>query len=424
MTPEAFDKLHSLVKFGLTREWLCREPISPGERLAMCLRHLASGMSIPDVAMAFRVGIETARLAIHCTCRVLWEVLSPLYMKPPMGAQWHEIASGFWQRWQFLNWLAAVDGKHVQIKCPRKPGSLYFNYKKTFSIVLMAVADSQYLFRLIDVGAPRRFSNGGVFKDSPIGKRLEQGKLGLPRAASLPGTGTTGLFVDMVTQNSTLRRQQLLSRADFSFWPEFYAGPGHQDTDSAQFMGPWLKAPRSPNPAPDEHRINLKGFGPVAEGEALKFVALQTVLAKVGVEKLSAAVRKFGLSDRAVILNHAVDEDCITVRCKDLPFGDKENYEPISSPYDVLSRCIHATPIRVHRQDICDGVLMALLTTYIRSATSLADVEVDLNVFRVNLRGRSRRNLETELIAALASNTCLASINVRCAILTSMLTFL
>lgn len=67
---------------------------------------------------------------------------------------------------------------------------------------------------------------------------------------------------------------------------------------------------------------------------------------------------------------------------------------------------------------------MALLTTDIRSETSLADVEVDLNVFSVNLRGRSHPNVETELIAALASNICLASINVRCAILTSMLTFL
>lgn len=36
--------------------------------------------------------------------------------------------------------------------------------------------------------APGRFSDGGVFKDSPIGKRLEQGKLGLPRCASLPGS--------------------------------------------------------------------------------------------------------------------------------------------------------------------------------------------------------------------------------------------
>ncbi|KAH7951316.1 hypothetical protein HPB52_007742 [Rhipicephalus sanguineus] len=176
MTPHTFDKLHSMVKFGLTREWLCREPITSGERLAICLRYLASGMAILDVAMAFRVGIETARVAIHCTCRVLWDVLSPLYMKPPTGAEWHEIASGFWQRWQFPNCLGAVDGRHVQIKCPRKSGSLYFNYKR----------ECQYLFRLIDVGAPGRFSDGGVFKDSPIGKRLEQGKLGLPRAASLP----------------------------------------------------------------------------------------------------------------------------------------------------------------------------------------------------------------------------------------------
>ncbi|XP_049515023.1 uncharacterized protein LOC125941554 [Dermacentor silvarum] len=129
MTPETFEKLHSLVDDHLTKQWLCRKPISSGERLAMCLRYLASGMSIPDVAMAFRVGIETAREAIHSTSRVLWEVLSPLYMQPPSEAQWRDIAEGFWQRWQFPNCLGAVDGKHVQIKCPNKSGSLYFNYK-------------------------------------------------------------------------------------------------------------------------------------------------------------------------------------------------------------------------------------------------------------------------------------------------------
>lgn len=54
-------------------------------------------------------------------------------------------------------------------------------------------------------------------------------------------------------------------------------------------------------------------FETVAEGEALKFVALQTVPAKVGVEKLSAAIREFGLRDRVVILNHAVDEEYVKV---------------------------------------------------------------------------------------------------------------
>lgn len=50
----------------------------------------------------------------------------------------------------------------------------------------MAVVDSQYLFRLVDVGAPGRFSDGGIFKDSLIGKRMHEGKLNLPRAATLP----------------------------------------------------------------------------------------------------------------------------------------------------------------------------------------------------------------------------------------------
>lgn len=44
-------------------------------------RYLSSGMRIPDVAVAFRVGIETARQAIHLTCLVIWEELSPIYMK-------------------------------------------------------------------------------------------------------------------------------------------------------------------------------------------------------------------------------------------------------------------------------------------------------------------------------------------------------
>ncbi|KAH7959014.1 hypothetical protein HPB49_007323 [Dermacentor silvarum] len=41
-------------------------------------------------------------------------------------------------------------------------------------------------FRLIDVSNPGRLSDGGIFKDSPIGKRLEKGELGFPRAAQLP----------------------------------------------------------------------------------------------------------------------------------------------------------------------------------------------------------------------------------------------
>ncbi|XP_064466875.1 uncharacterized protein LOC135378005 [Ornithodoros turicata] len=129
MLPDTFDRLHRLVESALTKEYLCREPISSGERLALTLRYLSSAMDLKDVAMAYRMGLETAREAILLTCTALWEILKERYMKPPTTIEWQEIAAGFMERWQFPNCLGAVDGKHVKITAPKRSGTTYFNYK-------------------------------------------------------------------------------------------------------------------------------------------------------------------------------------------------------------------------------------------------------------------------------------------------------
>lgn len=67
--------------------------------------------------------------------------------------------------------ISSYDGKYFCDSC-----SIAFREP----IVLMAVIDSQYLFRLVDVGAPGRFSDGGIFQDSLIGKQMHEGKLNLP----------------------------------------------------------------------------------------------------------------------------------------------------------------------------------------------------------------------------------------------------
>lgn len=59
--------------------------------------------------------------------------------------------------------VGAIDGKHVRIQCPGKSGSLFYNYKDYYSIVLFAVVDTEYKFIGIDVGSYGRESDAGIF---------------------------------------------------------------------------------------------------------------------------------------------------------------------------------------------------------------------------------------------------------------------
>lgn len=94
-------------------------------------------------------------------------------------------AKEFWRRWSFHNVIGAIDGKHVRIVAPNNTGSLYFNYKNYFSIVLLAMVDANYKFLLVDIGSYGKEGDAGIFNKSEMGKLITNGSF-FPPPRSLP----------------------------------------------------------------------------------------------------------------------------------------------------------------------------------------------------------------------------------------------
>ncbi|KAL4118911.1 hypothetical protein QTP88_011790 [Uroleucon formosanum] len=105
------------------------------------------------ISFSYRLGLSTIYQIIIEVCYAIIKIVMPEVMLVPTEQKWKEIASEFWTCWNFPNCLGAIDGKHVTIQAPPNSGSQYFCYKKTFSIVLLALVDAHYNFIAVDVGS-------------------------------------------------------------------------------------------------------------------------------------------------------------------------------------------------------------------------------------------------------------------------------
>ncbi|KAM6926036.1 uncharacterized protein PEZ65_009648 [Lycodopsis pacificus] len=194
LTISQFDDLLARVGPRISRlDTYYRRSISAAERLSVCLRYLATGDSFRTIANSFRVGVSTVSSIVPDVATAIWDCLVEEFMAVPTTEEWRSIAVQFEERWNFPLCCGALDGKHVVLKAPANSGSQFYNYKGTFSLVLLAVVDAKYCFRLIDVGGYGRTSDGGSLANSAFGQALKSGTLHLPADLPLPGADHQGL---------------------------------------------------------------------------------------------------------------------------------------------------------------------------------------------------------------------------------------
>ncbi|XP_069815805.1 uncharacterized protein [Dendropsophus ebraccatus] len=194
----------------------CRMTIATFDRLladlrpGLLYRDTISCHSFACLHYEFALGISTISSIVGLTCSAILERLRAQVMPPPQPEDWTRITGGFEATAQFPNCIGALDGKHIRVQKPSNSGSLYFNYKHYFSVVLLALADSDYRFVVVDIGAYGSAADTGVFRASRIGEMLKTNHLGIPESRPLPGSsGPPAPFVIVADEGFGLQTHLL-----------------------------------------------------------------------------------------------------------------------------------------------------------------------------------------------------------------------
>jgi hypothetical protein len=100
------------------------------------------------MSFSYRIATSTVHSIIISTCEAIWNKLSQTKLRQ-RTEEWKQKAKEFYSLWQFPNCTGAIDGKHTELQESHNSGSLYFNYKKTIFVVLLALLDANYQFIII-----------------------------------------------------------------------------------------------------------------------------------------------------------------------------------------------------------------------------------------------------------------------------------
>lgn len=109
---------------------------------------------------------------------------------PQTESEWIQVAAEFEDKWNFNHCIGTCDGKHIGIEKPPRSGSLFYNYKGFFSVILFAIVNANYEFMYVQTGTNGSVNDAAVFESTKFHQKLVNGCLNLPPSSPLSGTET------------------------------------------------------------------------------------------------------------------------------------------------------------------------------------------------------------------------------------------
>lgn len=180
---------------------------------------MATGETFRSLAFGFRISPSYISVIVRETVEAICKHLIPIFLPPQNEINLKEKALEFYNKWNFPNCVAGVDGKHIRIICPKMSGSLFFNYKDYFSIVLLAMVDANCKFLFVDIGAYGKEGDSSIFSSSKVGREIYSGRL-FPPDEVLPNSNKKLPYVVIGDEAFRLHKHlmkpysKLSSRAD------------------------------------------------------------------------------------------------------------------------------------------------------------------------------------------------------------------
>ena len=104
---------------------------------------------------------------------------------PKVFQKQYTIAEHFKNKWNFLNCLGFIDGKHIYTQCPANSRSLYFNYKNLHGTVFVAAVGVKYKFIIVEFAAYGGRNSDSMFAISKIGRAINSELLDVPNTRHL-----------------------------------------------------------------------------------------------------------------------------------------------------------------------------------------------------------------------------------------------